>query len=161
MKKLLTITSKGEGYTADVILDDGGSVFFVGDADIDVDGSPNWERDPDASADTSLHYNGKPINADKVSFIVLPPECIKAVAGVVLGCKATAKYHGRECAAVVADVGPHRKLGEMSSACARMLGINPSPTSGGVDEQCVTYRYWPGIPALVDGVLYKLQPYGS
>jgi hypothetical protein len=52
VKNLLTIRSKGEGYTADVILDDDGSVFFVGDADIDIDGGPNWRKDPRGQPDT-------------------------------------------------------------------------------------------------------------
>lgn len=159
MKKLLTIRSKGERYTADVIEDDDGSVFFVGDMDIDVDGSPNWQRDRYGQADTSLHFQGKPINSDIVPGIVLPPECIRAVKGVVLGCKARASYKGRDRDAVVFDVGPHFKLGEGSGALAIRLGINPDPNKGGVDEQSVTYRYWPGVPAEIDGIRYQLQPY--
>lgn len=160
MKKLLTIKSKGEGYTADVINDEDGSLFFVGDMDVDVDGSPDWEKDSSGAADTTLHHNGKPINSDVVPGIVVPPEIIKAVRGVVMGCKAFVIYKGRSCDAVVFDVGPHNKLGEGSAALARRLGINPDPNKGGVDEQCVTYRIWPGMPAKVDGILYKLQPYG-
>lgn len=159
MKKLLTIRSKGEGYTADVILDDGGSVFFVGDMDIDVDGSPDWKRDPYGQSDTTLHFNGKPINSDEVPGIVLPPEIIMAVPGVVLGCKALVRYRNHEVDAVVFDVGPHRKLGEGSAALAEQLMIDPDPNSGGVDEQEVMYRFWPGIPAMVGGVIYKLQRY--
>jgi len=158
MRNLITIISRGEAYIANVI-QDGGSVFFVGDADIDVDGSPNWRRDRYGQADTSLNFNGKPINADKVPFIVLPPECITVVPGVVLGCKAQASFRGKTINAVVADIGPHKKLGELSAHCAELLGINPDPNSGGVDSQEVTYRYWPGIPALVDGILYRLKPY--
>jgi hypothetical protein len=71
------------------------------------------------------------------------------------------RYRGKEVGAVVADVGPHNKLGELSARCAELLDINPDPNRGGVDSQSVTYRYWPGIPALIDNVLYSLQPYRS
>src|SRR5437762_13029488 len=160
MKKLFTIKSKMEGYTADVIEDDDGSVFFVGDMDIDVDGSPNWKRDPYGQPDTTLHFKGKPINSDAVPGIVLPPEIIRSVEKVVLGCKSIVTYKGKASNAVVFDVGPHNKLGEGSAELARRLGINPDPNRGGTDDQEVTYRFWPGIPAAVDGIVYTLQPYG-
>lgn len=159
MKKLLTITSKREGYTADLIQDDDGSFFFLGDFDVDVDGSPNWKRDPYGQADTTLHFLGKPINSDIVPGIVLPPEVIKAVKGVVLGCYASVSYKGKSRDAVVFDVGPHFKLGEGSAALAIRLGINPDPNKGGVDTQSVLYRFYPGVPAEIDGVKYTLQPY--
>lgn len=158
MQKLLTIRSKGENYTADVIADDDGSNFFVGDLDVDVDGSPDWRRDPCGQAETTLRHNGKSINSDKVPGIVLPPECINAVKGIVMGCQAEATYKGKTVRAVVFDSGPHNKLGEGSAALAIALGINPSPINGGVDSQSVTYRWWPGVPATVDGILYELQP---
>jgi hypothetical protein len=157
MKKLITIRSKGEGYTADVIEDNDGSLFYVADADIDVDGSPNWRRDPYGQADTSLHYHGKPINSDEVPGIVVPPEIINAVGPIVLGCQASIEYRGKKIAAVVFDTGPHNKLGEISAAAAEGLGINPDPNHGGVDGQEVTYRLWPGKPATVEGVTYDLQ----
>ena len=45
--------------------------------------------------------------------------------------------------AIIADIGPRAHLGEGSIALARMLGINPSPRSGGVAEG-VTYTAYPG-----------------
>lgn len=161
MKKLTTISSKGEHYTADVILDDDGSVFFVGDFDVDVDGSPDWHRDPYGQSDTTLHHEGKPINSDVVRGIVLPPECIKAVQPMVLGCKAQVTYRGKTVDAVVFDVGPHNKLGEGSAALAKALHINPDPNNGGVDEHEVTFRFYPGIAAEIDGVTYSLQHYAG
>lgn len=161
MKLLFSISSKGEGYVANVIRDDDGSEFFFGDFDVDVDGSPNWKQDPYGQSETTLQHEGKPINSDVVKGIVLPPECIKASKEMVLGCKAEASYRGVTVPCVVFDVGPHFKLGEGSPAAARPLGINPDPNRGGVDEQEVLYRYWPGIPAVVDGIEYKLQHYGG
>lgn len=158
MTKLFDIQSKNEHYTASVFLDEDGSVFFLGDFDVDIDGSPNWKSDPDGQPDTTLHYKGKPIDSSKVPGIVLPPECIKSVKGIVMGCKAEVTYNGKTEPAVVFDGGPHYKLGEGSEALARRLGINPSPTRGGVDDPVVLYRYWPGVPTKVDGVTYDLQP---
>lgn len=157
---MLTIFSRGERYSADVILDNDGSGFFVGDFDVDWDGSPRWHEDPSGAKETTLRLHGKSIDSWKVSGIVLPPEIIRAVPGIVLGCKAVVRYKHAVSDAVVFDVGPARKLGEGSPFLAERLGINPHHSHGGVDEQEVTYRFWPGVPAIVDGIEYQLQPYG-
>ena len=159
MRKLFTIQSKGENYTSDVIENDDGSVQFNGDMDIDIDGAPDWKRDPFGQPDTALHYNGLPINAQIVPFIVVPPEIIQAVKGIVLGCKASVRYGIKISDAVVADIGPHKKLGEGSPALARNLGINDDPNHGGIDDHVVLYRLWPGVPAVIDGIEYNLQPH--
>lgn len=154
MSKLLT---EIEGCQVFVNYDN--SVSWTAKMAVDVDGSPNWRRDPDGQADTSLHYRGQPINADAVPYVVVPPAIRDAVPGIVLGCRALVSYnHGKPVEAVVADIGPRRKLGEGSSELARRLGINPSPTKGGVDEHVVEYQIWPGVPAEVDGITYDLQP---
>src|SRR4051794_26515806 len=126
-KVLLTIRSKGEGYTSDVIDHEDGRYSFLGDLDVDIDGSPNWHRDPDGQPTTSLKLNGKNINSDAVPGIVLPTEIIKAVEGIVLGCKASVAFRGKVSDAVVFDVGPHKKPGEGSPELARRLGIDPDP----------------------------------
>ncbi len=160
MKKLFSISSKGEHYTADLIDNEDGSGQFVGDMDIDIDGSPDWERDPYGQPDTTLHFQGKPINGQKVPFFVLPPEIILAFKGILLGCHGTLHYRGNTIDAVCADVGPHNKLGEASPEAARRLGINDDPNHGGEDEQRILYRFWPGRPAFVDNITYDLQSYG-
>lgn len=160
----ITIKSKGEGYMAAAYTGEnerGSFVQFAGDLDVDVDGSPDWKRDPYGQADTSLHHNGKPINSDVVPGIVLPPELIKAVGPVVLGCLAEIEFHGKVIPCVVFDVGPHFKLGEASAAAAVRAGINPDPNRGGRDEPDVIYRFYPGVPAVIDGIAYDLQPYHS
>lgn len=158
-KILLTIKSKGEGYTADVIEHEDGHLSFVGDCDIDCDGSGgNPHGDPYFQPDTTLHHDGKSLNAEEVPFIVVPPEIIRAVPGIVLGCKATIAYRGRECPCVVGDTGPHNKLGEASPAAAEAVGINGNPNTGGIDLPRVTFELWPGVPAEVNGVTYELQP---
>lgn len=158
----VVIASKGEGYTAKAYTGENGRgsfVQFTGDADVDVDGSPNWSRDKYGQADTSLHHNGKPINSDVVPGIVLPPELIKAVGPVVLGCLAEIEFRGNVIPCVVFDVGPHFKLGEISAAAAMRAGINPDPNHGGRDVPDVIYRFYPGVAAVVDGETYELQPY--
>jgi hypothetical protein len=161
--RLFTIRSRGERYSADVFdnRDSPRSYEFTGDFDVDVDGSPNWRRDPCGQPDTTLHYAGRPIDSDAVPGIVLPPECILFVPELVLGCLAWASYRGKSSLAVVFDVGPHSKLGEGSAELARRMGINADPNKGGVEEPEVLYRWWPGVPATVDGITYALQHYAK
>lgn len=160
--KQFQFASKGEGYTTTVFIhdqDDPIRVSFKGDLDVDCDGSgPNPFHDPYFQADTSLHHNGLAINANEVPGIVVPPMLRDMVHGIVLGCKARVTYKGKSIDAVVFDIGPSRKLGEASTEAARRLGINTNPNNGGVDDPEVLYEYWPGVPAVVDGIEYKLQP---
>jgi hypothetical protein len=71
------------------------------------------------------------------------PDDYRGVEGVVLGCRVvvTNTGNGRSVAAVVADRGPSNKLGEISLACARAIGVpvneaSPHPAnSGGTESQ--------------------------
>jgi hypothetical protein len=138
---------------------DDGTVTFRAKAAVDTDGIGPLHGDPDAQKDTSLHLNGKALNADVDRYIVVPPAIIKGVKGIVLGCQAHCKNlkNGMETEAVVGDVGPRTKIGEISVACAKALGIDPSPTSGGTNEHIIHYSVKPGTPATVDGKRYQLQ----
>jgi hypothetical protein len=138
-----------------------GKITFKAKAAVDTDGSGPLHGDPCAQRDTSLHWRGKALNADEDRYIVVPPAIIQGVKGIVLGCQAHAKNikNGHETEAVVGDVGPHKKIGEVSVATAKALGINPSPTSGGVDEHIIEYTIRPGVAATVNGKAYTLQPY--
>lgn len=148
-----------EGFRTTAYEDsENGPCHAMADADIDVDGSGDPHGDPDFQNDTTLHYEGKALNSDVDKWMVLPEPCIAAVEGVVLGCQATVHYRGKSCSAVVGDVGPSRKIGEISRAVAFALGINPSPTIGGVDDASVRYEWTPGVAALVDGRQYTLKP---
>jgi hypothetical protein len=166
-KILLTIRSKGEGYTSDVILHDDGSVSWFGDMDIDCDGSGgNPHHDRFFQPDTTLHHDGKALNAEVVPFIVVPPEIIRAVPGIVMGCSAFCKYNNKSVPCIVGDQGPFFKLGEASPELARRLGINDNPNTGGLEVtqrqidrgEAVLYTIWPGFAGDVDGVRYELQP---
>lgn len=155
MRKIATI----EGETIWEL--DDGSVTYNAKAAVDTDGSGPLHHDPAAQKDTSLHLKGKALNADLDKYIVVPPAIVQGVKGTVLGCKASCKNirNGMSTDAVVGDVGPHKKLGEISVACAKALGIDPSPTSGGTTEHVIHYSLKPGTPAVVDGKRYQLQAF--
>jgi len=151
-----TIIATIEGE--DITLDDDGTVRYKSKAAIDADGIGPSHGDPDKQDDTSLHHNGQPLNADVDQYIVVPPAIISGVDPIVLGSQAHVTFRGNTVDAVVGDIGPHRKLGEISVACASALGIPSSPVSGGVDEHVVEYVIEPGVAAVVNGVNYQLQP---
>lgn len=132
-------------------------IFWVSKAAIDGDGSGPSHSDPDFQSDTSLHFNGSPLDSDQVRYIVVPPAILEGVPEIVLGCQAFATYGDRCFSAVVGDIGPRKKLGEISIALARALGIPCSPTTGGVPSG-VAFQVRPGVPADVDGVIFNLQP---
>lgn len=94
------------------------------------------------------------VDAETIPYIVVPPIIIQETVGVVRGCKARATYQGKSIECVVADRGPKNKIGELSIAAARALGINPSPRNGGTERAVVLYELWPDIAA--PG--FELQP---
>lgn len=144
----------------DVLEFDDGSVRWTAGMMIDSDGAPgNPGNDPYWQPDTTLHHNGNPINANSVPYVVVPPAIIQGVKGIVLGCQAEIynKATGNKTAAVVADVGPHKKIGEASMEAARRVGVNCSPTHGGTSEKLIEYTIYPGTPAVVDNVTYNLM----
>jgi len=157
MKKLGTVT--GEGFES-IVWEHEGRVWFVGDLDVDVDGSGgNPDHDPYFQPDTTLHHNGKAINPYEVSGMVVPEWLPKAVGPIVMGCRGrvTNLSNLRSAEAVVHDSGPLRKTGEGTPHLAIRLGINPNPNTGGEDNPVILYELWPGAPAIVDGIEYTLQ----
>lgn len=157
-----------ENYYANIIRDNtrplNGKpcILWFGDCDNDVDGSPYWKDDPCGQNETSLHYQGKALNGDVVPFIVVPPGIIQAVPDVVMGCQGAIYYKGRDCPVVVGDLGPRRKIGEASPAALRAVGLPALHNgNGGLDEQAMLFRIWPGVPArliLGDGTYqFELQ----
>ncbi len=134
-----------------------GSVHFKAKAAIDSDGVGPHHGDHTAQDQTSYKPD---LNADVDRYIVVPPAIRNGVKGVVMGCLAnvTNTGNGQHTAAVVGDVGPRKKLGEISCACASAIGLNPSPVDGGIDEHAIEYVIFPGVPAVVNGKTYTLQP---
>jgi hypothetical protein len=147
----------------DINLDQDGVIRFTADADIDSDGGPNVDNDPCWQPETTLKFNGKSINAQKVPFAVIPIGILNKVGPIGLGCKVivTDTRNGRWAFGVLADLGPTRKVGEISPEMARRIGINPNSVRGGEDEKVIRYEIFIGVPAVVDGITYKLQPLGK
>ena len=175
------------GKTLDVLANAGGpgNWFGVVTDTGEEDGHPvvQGSGDPCPGAfvsATSLHLPGKDgkllprsspfkyVDSATVPFVVVPPMIIRGVAGVVMGCRAvvTNTKNGKSVEAVVVDGGPSNKLGEISLACAKAIGVpagegstHPA-NSGGVDadSHIIHYRLFPGVAAMVNGVTYPLQP---
>lgn len=87
------------------------------------------------------------VDAATVPYIVVPAQVIQMTEGVVIGCRARATYNDMSVDCVVADVSSRKKIGELSIAAAKALGINSSPRHGGTDDPNVLYELWPGVPA--------------
>jgi hypothetical protein len=132
------------------------SYLLWGEAMIDSDGTGSSHGDPDQQAQTSYEPY---LNADLDKYIVLPPQLFAGVKPMVLGCKVEVLNltNGLYTDAVVGDQGPSLKIGEMSIATAKALGIPSSPTTGGVSTHTLLYRIYPGIPARVGNKVYSLQ----
>lgn len=141
----------------DILEYDDLSVRFWAKAAIDSDGVGPHHGDLTAQNETTYKPD---LNADIDRYIVVPPAIRDGVVGVVIGCQATLinKVNGMSTAAVVGDIGPHKKLGEISCACAKALGLNPSPVDGGTDDHIIHYLLIPGQAAVVGDKTYELQP---
>ena len=112
--------------------------------------SKTWYRHREKHEDDPAAY----VDAETVPYIVVPPLIINKTHGVVRGCKARVTRGERSVDCVVADRGPAGKIGELSIAAARAIGINLSPRHGGTDTPELLYELWPGVAA--PG--YVLQP---
>ena len=138
------------------------TVHFVADADIDADGSGgNPEHDPYFQSDTSLHGpDGRALNAYQVPFVVVPPLVCQKTRGMVLGseCLVTHTLNRRQVRCVVGDLGPKSKVGELSVAAARAIGVPSNPVTGGESRKIIDYEISVGKPAVINGVRYTLKP---
>lgn len=121
---------------------------------LDTDNEPKVFEAGVIASMTWYHYPGKPltdpaayVDAETVPYIVVPPVIVQRTVGVVRGCKARVTYKGKTVECVVADKGPAARIGEISIAAARAVGMPPSPRNGGTETPEVQYQLWPGIPA--------------
>ena len=105
--------------------------------------SMTWYRDPDKATSDPAAY----VDAETVPYVVVPPVIVSQTKGVVRGCRARITYNGKSVDCVVADKGPTDKIGEISIAAARAVGIPSSPRDGGVSGAQVFYELWPGQAA--------------
>lgn len=204
--KRLLADLHGEGYPCEIFEDHDGKCWFVGDLDIDADGSPHAYHPVNSmgvddirnAKDKAGNFvgvltdkQGRPlvqgaddpapgyyispttlilpgfsstsqrqfVNAEKVPFIVVPPQAISLPAEIVMGCagRLTHLLTGEKVDLLVADKGPKSRAGEASMQAAKRMGIGSNPRSGGEDEPHFLYEFWPGRVAVVDGVTYPLQ----
>jgi hypothetical protein len=105
--------------------------------------SISWYRHPRKLPSDPAAY----VDAETVPYIVVPPLIIQKTVGIVRGCKAQVTFRSRSVDCVVADRGPSNKIGELSIAAARAIGLPSSPRNGGTEKQEVLYELWPGIAA--------------
>lgn len=145
----------------EILLHADGHCSMLADADIDCDGSGgDLDHDRYFKPDTSLHYNGKALNAYTTPFIVLPPVAIHAVGPIVLGCLALVfnRESGIMTYGVVGDVGPRAKVGEVSVNMAMRVELPHNPNTGGTsDFRQMLYLWWPGRAATIDNKTFQLQ----
>lgn len=99
------------------------------------------------------------LDSESVDYIVVSPRVQLGVSGVVLGCRARATNirNGKAHDCIVGDIGPSRKIGELSISLAKKLGIDSSPKDGGTDELIVKYELWPDQHGSISGQLIALQ----
>ncbi|MFG1187475.1 MULTISPECIES: glycoside hydrolase family 75 protein [Xanthobacter] len=125
------------------------------------DGHPLADDDGNVYSKTTYAWKGRAIptryvDAATVPYVVVNPLVRQRAVGIVMGCRALVTYKGKSVAAVVADVSGAARIGELSIAAAKALGIPSSPRKGGTDTG-VTYEMWPGSAAIIDGAIYELQ----
>jgi hypothetical protein len=132
---------------------------FISDLDVCNDGSGPDYNDPSYQTQTAYYNNGKFLNADKDKYIVVPPQVRSMVDPVVMGCMArmTNLRTGHWSAAVCGEIGPDDKTGEAAYCLAKELNPEISHNSGD-SSRVYLYEFWPGIPAVVDGKFYNLEP---
>jgi hypothetical protein len=142
--------------------DDGKYGTYLGHGRIDDDGAGgNFWNDPDFQPDTTEHdRQGHALNAETFPYFVVPPQIRAAFKGVVIGCKGriTNILNGQSIDCLIGDIGPHTKLGELSSFAAKQLGLNPDGNCGGTEQLILKYEFWPDLPFTYDNVTYPLLP---
>lgn len=100
------------------------------------------------------------IDSGATSFAVIPGPLIDLVKPVFMGCHVEMENlnNGKKSIGVCADSGPADHLGEGSMKGAKELGVKSDPKTGGTESPIILYRIRPGVPAVVDGETFVLQP---
>jgi len=139
------------GGTADVsICSYAGALFWKADLDVDCDGKEtpqcNLTTDPAFQAQTAAtDSNGDFLDAAALPFVVVPGISSRfdfTAAGLAMGSVVAVIYQDRVEYGPLGDIGPTAIIGEASYAMAAALGIDPDPSTGGV-ESGVAYIAFP------------------
>lgn len=101
------------------------------------------------------------LDSAAIPFIVVENFIRRRAKGIVLGCRArvTNCRTGKSVDAIVGDLGPLYKVGEISIAAARAIGINSDPRIGGEEDHVIDYELWPDEPAVINGEEFELIRY--
>ena len=120
--------------------------------------SPTSYRTPGSNPTDPRSY----LNSESIPFIVIENFIRRKCAGIALGSLARltnlrpGPNYGKSVWGLVGDLGPLYKIGEGSIAAARQIGVNNNARTGGESDPFIKYEFWPGVPALLDGVQYHL-----
>ena len=151
------VTDNGQANGTPIVqgADDPAPGAYVSTTALNVPGADGQEL-PDRSP-------FKYVDAATVPYISLPEVVIQSARGVVMGCRCliTNTENGASAEGVVADSGGNDHIGELSVACAKVLGLragNPHEADGGGTSQpVIRYQFFPGTAATVNGITYPLQ----
>jgi hypothetical protein len=127
--------------------------------DVCTDGTGEHYDDQSPQDETAYYNGGKFLNADVDQYIVIPPQVRAMVAPVVMGSQARlTRFSTKKVEpAVTGDIGPSNKTGEAAICLAQKLNPKVSANSGDSAHDYL-YELWPGVPAVVHGKHYKLEP---
>jgi hypothetical protein len=135
----------------------GNSTWFDDIVILDGSGQPKEFPGGVIASKTSYRFKGGDpkdpatyVDSATVPYVVVPPIIISKTQGAVMGCRAKVTYNGKSVECMVADVGPHGKIGELSIAAAEAVGIPSSPRTGGVSSG-VRYDIYPGQHFTLNG----------
>ncbi len=136
-----------------------GAFFWRADMDIDCDGQQttqcNKGTDPAYQPQTSFEQSdGKPLNAYALPYVVVPLQSTRfdyEAENIRPGALAIVIFNGELNYGAFGDEGPDNIIGEASYAMANSLGIDPDPSTGGVDTG-VTYIVFTGAGAVVSPI---------
>jgi glycosyl hydrolase group 75 (putative chitosanase) len=145
-----------EGMDQDIpVCGTGSAIHWKSGMTIDCDGQPtdvcNADTDPSFQPETAFpQSDGQPLIASELPFVVLPLASDiwdYQDSGLAGGTVVAVVYEDKVVYGVVGDLGPDGQIGEASYAMADALGINPDPSSGGVEGKVVDYIAFPGVTA--------------
>lgn len=99
------------------------------------------------------------VDATKVPYGVINGRIKKLVPPKFIGCYGELKNlrNGRTFQFVCADVGPTQGTGEGSLNLVHTAGFPNASARNGIDEKIFKWTFYPGRPAVINGVTYQLQ----